>query len=80
MPVDGAVAQVLAEVGADGVVLDTMEGDPVEKHRGLRHEATEVALRVAAGETESPIMPLDESVRILQVAGELLDSLRPALP
>lgn len=65
-------------VGKDGVVLDTMTGDPIEQHRGLRHEATEVALRVAAGETESPVMPLDESVHILEVAEELLSSLRPA--
>ena len=63
-------------VGKDGVVLDTMTGDPMEQHRGLRHEATEVALRVAAGETESPVMPLDESIRILEVAEELLSSLR----
>lgn len=63
-------------VGADGVVLDTMTGDPVEGHRGLRHEATEVALRVTAGELESPVMPLDESVRILEVMDELLGSLR----
>ncbi|WP_240312577.1 Gfo/Idh/MocA family protein [Janibacter anophelis] len=63
-------------VGADGVVLDTMEGDPIEQHRGLRHEAVEVALRVAAGETESPVMPLDETVRLLEVAEELLSSLR----
>lgn len=63
-------------VGKDGVVLDEMVGDPIEQHRGLRHEATEVALRVTAGETESPVMPLDESVRILAVAEELLSSLR----
>ncbi|MGE9782435.1 Gfo/Idh/MocA family protein [Janibacter sp. G368] len=67
-------------VGADGVVLDTMAGDPIEKHRGLRHEATEVAVRVTAGETESPVMPLDESVRVLEVAEELLSSLRSARP
>ena len=64
-------------VGKDGVVLDTITGDPIEQHRGLRHEATEVALRVAAGETESPVMPLDESVHLLEVAQELLGSLRP---
>lgn len=64
-------------VGKDGVVLDTMTGDPIEQHRGLRHEATEVALRVTAGETESPLMPLDESVHLLEVAQELLGSLRP---
>lgn len=63
-------------VGSDGVVLDTMTGDPMELHRGLRHEATEVALRVTAGELESPVMPLDESVRIVSVMQELVSSLR----
>ena len=63
-------------VGADGVVLDTMRGDPIEQHRGLRHEATEVALRIAAGERESPLMPLDESVRVLEVMDALLGSLQ----
>lgn len=63
-------------VGKDGVVLDTMTGDPMEQHRGLRHEATEVALRITAGETESPVMPLDETVHVLEVAEELLSSLR----
>ena len=67
-------------VGADGVVLDEMVGDPIEQHRGLRHEAAEVALRVAAGESESPVMPLDESVRLLEVVEELLGPLRPARP
>ncbi|WP_282070568.1 Gfo/Idh/MocA family protein [Janibacter hoylei] len=65
-------------VGADGVVLDEMVGDPIEQHRGLRHEATEVALRVTAGETESPVMPLEESVHLIGVAEALLASLRPA--
>lgn len=64
-------------VGKDGVVLDTMTGDPIEQHRGLRHEATEVALRVTAGEAESPVMPLDETLRILEVMDGLLGSLRP---
>ena len=63
-------------VGQDGVVLDTMSGDPIEQHRGLRHEAAEVARRVAAGELESPVMPLDETVRILEVMDGLLSSVR----
>ncbi|WP_435201991.1 Gfo/Idh/MocA family protein [Janibacter sp. GS2] len=63
-------------VGTDGVVLDTMVGDPIEQHRGLRHEATEVALLITAGERESPLMPLDESVRTLEVMDGLLSSLR----
>ncbi|MGO1167951.1 MAG: Gfo/Idh/MocA family protein [Janibacter sp.] len=63
-------------VGKDGVVLDTMTGDPIEQHRGLRHEATEVALRITAGETESPVAPLDESIHLLTVMEGLLSSLR----
>ena len=63
-------------VGKDGVVLDTMTGDPIERHRGLRHEATEVALRITAGDTESDVVPLDETVHILEVMDGLLDSLR----
>lgn len=63
-------------VDADGIVRDTMVGDPQERHHGLRHEAVEVALRVAAGETESPVMPLAETVRVLEVMDGLRDSLR----
>ncbi|MET4079302.1 Gfo/Idh/MocA family oxidoreductase [Janibacter sp. UYMM211] len=62
-------------VGSDDVVLDEMTGDPVEMHRGLRHETCEVALRVHAGETESPLMPLDESVALM----EHMDSIRSQL-
>lgn len=59
-------------VGSDNVVLDEVTADPFELHRGLRHEACEVALRVRAGETESPLMPLDESVRLMEVMDGLL--------
>lgn len=62
-------------VGKDGVVLDTMTGDPIEQHRGLRHQATEVALRITGGETESPVMPLDESVHLLALVDDLIGSL-----
>lgn len=34
---------------------------------GYQYEAAEVALRLAQGETESPLMPLDESVEILRL-------------
>ena len=34
--------------------------------RGLRHQADEVARRLAAGDTESPVMPLDETISIMQ--------------
>ena len=57
--------------GSDGVVLDEIVADPFEMHRGLRHEACEVALRVHAGEVESPLMPLGESVRLMEVMDEV---------
>src|SRR5262249_12907592 len=34
--------------------------------RGLRHQADEVARCLAAGETESPLLPLDETVSIME--------------
>jgi predicted dehydrogenase len=34
--------------------------------RGLRHQADEVAHRLAAGDLESPLMPLDETISIMQ--------------
>jgi predicted dehydrogenase len=47
------------------------EGEP-RRHefphegRGLRHQADEVARCLAAGETESPLLPLDETVSIME--------------
>lgn len=43
--------------------------------RGMQLQAREVERAVAAGETESPLMPLDESVAIMR----LLDDVRAAL-
>ncbi|HEX4723609.1 MAG TPA: Gfo/Idh/MocA family oxidoreductase [Pseudonocardiaceae bacterium] len=40
--------------------------------RGLRYQADEVALRIAAGETESPILPLDETISIMATMDEVL--------
>jgi predicted dehydrogenase len=40
--------------------------------RGLRHQADEVARRLAAGERESPIMPLDETISIMATMDEVL--------
>ncbi len=39
---------------------------------GLRHEADEVARRLAAGELESPLMPLDETVSVLETMDTVL--------
>ncbi|HHW82902.1 MAG TPA: Gfo/Idh/MocA family oxidoreductase [Actinomycetales bacterium] len=45
---------------------------PAEDRGGFEFQIAEVARRVAAGETESPIMPLDETVAIM----ELMDGVR----
>ena len=38
----------------------------VHEGRGLRHQADEVARRIAAGDMESPLMPLDETISIME--------------
>jgi predicted dehydrogenase len=63
----GAVVRLVAP---DGSVLD--EYDDAEKEHGLHQEAVEVARRISAGELESPLMPLDETIAIMEV----LDSAR----
>jgi predicted dehydrogenase len=55
------------------VTLIPRQGDPtrvpsVHQGRGLRHQADEVARRLAAGDLESPLMPLDETISILSSA------------
>jgi len=47
------------------------DGEPtriesIHEGRGLRHQADEVAHRLAAGDLESPLMGLDESIAIMQ--------------
>ncbi|MGV9361561.1 Gfo/Idh/MocA family protein [Amycolatopsis sp. NPDC003731] len=48
----------------------------VDEGLGLRHEADEVALWLAAGETESPLMPLAETVSIMTTMDEVLAATR----
>jgi predicted dehydrogenase len=48
----------------------------VDEGRGLRHQADEVALRLAAGETESPHMPLDETVSIMTTMDQVVAATR----
>ena len=61
------------------VTLIPRQGEPArvisaEAGRGLHHEADEVARRLAAGELESPLMTLDETVSIM----ETMDAVRVA--
>jgi predicted dehydrogenase len=53
------------------VTLVPRQGEPTRvesthEGRGLRHQADEVARRLAAGELESPVMPLDETISIME--------------
>ncbi|MEU0530089.1 hypothetical protein ABZ282_06295 [Amycolatopsis tolypomycina] len=48
----------------------------VDEGRGLRHQADEVALRLAAGEIESPLMPLAETVSIMTTMDQVLAATR----
>jgi predicted dehydrogenase len=53
------------------LTLIPRQGDPTRvpsshEGRGLRHQADEVAHRLAAGDLESPLMPLDETISIMQ--------------
>jgi predicted dehydrogenase len=48
----------------------------VDEGLGLRHEADEVARLLAAGETESALMPLDETVSIMVTMDEVLAATR----
>jgi predicted dehydrogenase len=44
--------------------------------RGLRHQADEVARRLAAGDLESPLMPLDETISIMETMDTVLAQAR----
>ena len=48
--------------------------------KGLRFEAAEVALRVRRGETESPHLPLDETVAIMETLDDARRQIAAASP
>jgi predicted dehydrogenase len=63
------------------VALIPRKGDPVlvkpaREGRGLRHQADEVARRLAAGDLESPLMPLDETISIMETMDTVLAQAR----
>lgn len=60
-------------VGHDDRVLDTYT--PASADHGLHFEAVEAARRIHAGEVESPLMPWDETLRIMG----LMDDVRAQL-
>ena len=77
-PTRAAIVGTDARIEIDGdfyapasVTLLPRDGEPVRiesthEGRGLRHQADEVARRLAAGDLESPLMSLDESIAIME--------------
>ncbi|MGH2936612.1 MAG: Gfo/Idh/MocA family protein [Solirubrobacterales bacterium] len=61
-----ATVRLIPRAGEPTLVRSAHDG------RGLRHEADEVARRLAAGDLESPLMPLDETISIM----ETMDAVR----
>ncbi len=62
-------------VGNDGMVLGAWGRAAGTDHGGLRYQAAELARRLTAGEKESPLMPLDDSIHLM----ELMDAIRARL-
>ena len=87
-PTRAAIVGTDARIEVDGgfyapatVTLIPRKGDPVRvesRHegRGLRHQADEVARRLAAREAESPLMPLDETISIMETMDTVLAQAR----
>jgi predicted dehydrogenase len=83
-PTTAAIVGTDARVEIEGdfyapasVTLIPRDGAPTSvesahEGRGLRHQADEVARHLAAGDLESPVMPLDETISIM----ETMDAVR----
>jgi predicted dehydrogenase len=83
-PTRASIVGTEARIEIDGdfyapaaVTLVPRHGEPTRigsthEGRGLRHQADEVARRLAAGDLESPLMPLDESISIMQTMDVVL--------
>jgi predicted dehydrogenase len=83
-PTRAAIVGTEARIEFDGdfyapttVSLITRDGQTTRvesdhQGRGLRHQADEVARRLAAGDLESPLMPLDETISIMATMDEVL--------
>jgi hypothetical protein len=69
---------VVRLVDPDDREIDRYES-PSRDH-GLAYEAAEFARLLTAGHTESDVMPLDETVRIMQVLDEVRRQLGVRFP
>lgn len=71
--------------GPQQLTVTTLDGEtamseqpPIPGHEGLCYEAAHFATMLAEGRTESDLMPLDETLAVLQTMESLLDALPPA--
>jgi predicted dehydrogenase len=88
-PTRAAIVGTQARIEVEGdfyapatVTLIPRRGKPtrvesVHQGRGLWHQADEVARRLAAGDLESPLMPLDETVSIMETMDAVLAQAPP---
>jgi hypothetical protein len=54
--------------------------EPRSAHEGLHYQAAEVARRITAGETSSPLRPLSASISVLRVMDEVRRQTRDRYP
>lgn len=62
---------LIAQVDGQDAVLDTFGEVQLPPHRGFRYEIAEVARRISAGETESPLMTPQESIAVMETLEEI---------
>jgi predicted dehydrogenase len=55
---------------------DSVRVESVQEGRGLHHQANEVARRLDAGDVESSLMPLDETISIMETMDTVLTQAR----
>ncbi len=69
----------LVVTARDGSVR-TLDGGPIRGHQGLAFEAAHLAVLAAEGATESPLLPLDETLAILETMDEVRRQVGVRLP
>jgi predicted dehydrogenase len=70
IPGDFYRPQPIAVIARDGQKLSA-DGGPIEGHAGLAYQAAHFARLLVAGRTESPLLPLDETVAIMRTMDEI---------
>ena len=70
---------VLTLTDNDGPPL-VRDRTPIAGHEGLCYEAAHFATLIAEGATDSPLLPLDETVAVLRTIDEARRQLGVALP